>query len=293
MNNPFIKSIIFLIYALIVGTLFTLIGSLVGVLILDLDFNSLMSNQNLSSNEYLKILQLFTAVGIFIFGSLSFVYLFGDNPYRYFGLNKLPNLKHLAFAIIIMLLFQPFVSFLGYLNSIIYFPESLAYIEDYLKSMQEANFATMLKILSFDSFSEYIFIFILIAIIPAIGEELFFRGVLQPLIIKSSKSIHLGIFITAVVFSLFHMDFYGFIPRLFLGILLGYLYLKTENIWISAAAHFANNALAVILIYFNSPEEILNQDIANNSINYYYLILLTTASIGLIIYSKKINLFKI
>ena len=89
----------------------------------------------------------------------------------------------------------------------------------------------------------------LIALIPAIGEDLLFRGVLQQLFTKWTGKIHLAIFISAFLFSAIHMQFFGFLPRFVLGLVLGYMFYWSKNLWLPILAHFTNNALAIIFTY--------------------------------------------
>jgi hypothetical protein len=90
----------------------------------------------------------------------------------------------------------------------------------------------------------------LIAIIPAIGEELLFRGVLQRIFTEWFKSAHWGIWISAFLFSAIHMQFFGFLPRMFLGLFFGYLLEATGSLWIPILAHFINNLTGVLLSFF-------------------------------------------
>jgi hypothetical protein len=88
----------------------------------------------------------------------------------------------------------------------------------------------------------------LIALIPAFGEELFFRGAVQG-IIQEKMNVKFAIWITAIVFSAIHMQFYGFLPRMLLGAFFGYLLFWSENLWLPIAAHFTNNAVAIVFYY--------------------------------------------
>ena len=92
----------------------------------------------------------------------------------------------------------------------------------------------------------------MIALLPALGEELMFRGVLQRLFHDWTKNIHVSIFLAALVFGLFHLQFYGLLPRVFLGMVLGYLFYWTGSLWVPIFVHFMNNASAVIAAYFES-----------------------------------------
>jgi membrane protease YdiL (CAAX protease family) len=89
-----------------------------------------------------------------------------------------------------------------------------------------------------------------IAVIASIAEEVFFRGVLQQLLSKHFKNEHVGVWLTAIVFSLMHLQFYGFLPRVMLGAMLGYLFVFTRNLWIPILIHFLNNALVVTFNFF-------------------------------------------
>ena len=99
----------------------------------------------------------------------------------------------------------------------------------------------------------------MIAVIPAIGEEFLFRGVLQKQFRQWFGNIHIAVFVAAFLFSAMHMQFFGFIPRLVLGIILGYLYYFSKNLWIPIIAHFFNNAIAVIVYYLNY-NKVINTD---------------------------------
>jgi hypothetical protein len=101
-----------------------------------------------------------------------------------------------------------------------------------------------------------VFNLVLVAIIPAIGEELVFRGVLQKLFGEWTKNKFMGIWISAILFSAMHLQFYGFIPRMLLGALLGYSLLWTGSIWIPILGHFVNNAFAVLLTYLEQRGKI-------------------------------------
>jgi len=133
---------------------------------------------------------------------------------------------------------------------------------------------------------------IVIAFLPAFIEELFFRGLLQTLIHKWLKNIHITIIITAIFFSAIHMEFFGIIPRTILGLILGYLFYWSGSIWSSIFFHFLNNASAVILVFL-SQQNLINYKIDEpmNSSNIVLVLSLgITALIFLYLanrYSKK------
>jgi membrane protease YdiL (CAAX protease family) len=95
----------------------------------------------------------------------------------------------------------------------------------------------------------------IIAILPAVGEEFFFRGVLQKILIKLFKSGHVGIWVTAFIFSAIHFQFFGFVPRFILGLIFGYLFFWSGTLWLPVISHFINNAVPVIMAYIQGMEK--------------------------------------
>src|SRR6185437_15872902 len=91
---------------------------------------------------------------------------------------------------------------------------------------------------------------LVMAFMAALSEEIFFRGLLQQMLIKNKINAHVAIVITAILFSAFHLQFFGFIPRM----VLGYLYYITQNLWVSIIAHFCNNAFAVVAMHFYNQD---------------------------------------
>ncbi len=95
----------------------------------------------------------------------------------------------------------------------------------------------------------FIFTFIVMAIIPAVGEELVFRGLIQTELQRAVRNPHVAIWVTSILFSAFHLQFLGFVPRLMIGAFLGYLYFWSGNLWIPILGHFFNNGLQLIGLY--------------------------------------------
>jgi hypothetical protein len=89
----------------------------------------------------------------------------------------------------------------------------------------------------------------MIGIIPAVGEELLFRGIIQRVLIQWTRNKHLGVWIAAILFSALHFQFYGFVPRALLGVMFGYMLIISGNLWLPVIAHFINNTVAVIAYY--------------------------------------------
>lgn len=95
----------------------------------------------------------------------------------------------------------------------------------------------------------FLMVFVVIAVIPAWGEELVFRGMIQNELVRAFQNPHVGIWFAAAFFSAFHLQFFGFFPRLLMGATLGYLYHWSRNLWVPIIFHFLNNGLQVTAIY--------------------------------------------
>lgn len=156
----------------------------------------------------------------------------------------------LLFGILLFITSYLFVALVTRWNSALQLPESMRKIEEILRSMEDAALETTTLLLSVDSAVGLLLNLLVIAGFAALSEELFFRGVLQQLLQEWWKSRHAAVWVTALIFSLIHFQFYGFFPRLLLGALLGYLFLYTENLWVAILFHFINNAFVIVMHYF-------------------------------------------
>ena len=148
------------------------------------------------------------------------------------------------------------VAFIG-LNSIfiewnanVHLPESAKAIEEWAREYENAAEVLTKFLTTFDSEAQLIIALIVIAVLPAIGEEIVFRGFIQSEFFRITKNIHVSIWIAAFLFSAIHFQFFGFVPRLLLGALFGYLYFWSGNLWMAILAHFVNNGLSVMAMYF-------------------------------------------
>jgi uncharacterized protein len=194
----------------------------------------------------LLIVQFF---GIFFLPSLVFAYLADPHPLAYAGLREPRKQSFLLLATATMVLAYFTVEFLGMMNeSIVHFlPRSM---QKWIESGESEANGTLENILSMKSPADLMKTIFLVGALPAIGEELFFRGILQRLFIQIFKSVWPGIIFTAFLFSAFHMQFMGFIPRMALGIILGALYWFSGSIFTSMLGHFIFNTINILLIYY-------------------------------------------
>ncbi|WP_052273051.1 CPBP family intramembrane glutamic endopeptidase [Flavihumibacter solisilvae] len=200
----------------------------------------------------LKLLQGLLSVIIFLVPALLFSYLSDQRPFNYMGLKKPVPTRFLWLGLILMIIAFPAASWLNHLNQDLQFPSWLKSAETSMRAAEESASRLLKAMLEMHSLADLAGMLVLIALLPAICEELFFRGVLQRLFIQITHRPWLGIVITALLFSAFHGQFLGFFPRALLGILLGAIYWYSGSIWPSIIAHFVNNALQVIYVYRDS-----------------------------------------
>lgn len=162
-------------------------------------------------------------------------------------LNKKVPFGKVIIGVILILSAFPIVQFTYWLNQQIPLPEWAIAMENSAEGMVKG-------LLVMDSFGELLFTLFIVAVLPAVGEELVFRGMVQSQIQAMTKNGHLAVWITAICFSAFHLQFVGFLPRMLLGGILGYLFLWSKNLWIPILAHFAVNSFQVIGQYMLSGE---------------------------------------
>jgi uncharacterized protein len=197
----------------------------------------------------LKIFQVSQSVSLFIIPSLLASWLLFENPGDALCLTR--PVKWLPAMLVILLVFavNPFINFLGGINSEFHLPGFLKGLESWMRNAEETAGNLTEAFLKVDSAGGLIFNLFMVAILPALGEELLFRGVIQKILTEMTRNHHWGIWISAALFSAFHMQFFGFIPRMILGAMFGYLLVWSGSLWLPILAHFINNATAVIALW--------------------------------------------
>ena len=234
-NSPFSK-LLLLIGATII---FTMIGFIVWTAFHG-DINNIQS---------MKWLQLIESTGMFVLPPLAMAWLWSEKPLEYLHLDSKITIKTALLVVTIMIVAIPFINLLGEINHRLVLPHQFSGLENWMKSSEAAATEMTEKLLNTHSISGLIFNIVLISMIPALGEELFFRGAMQGLFTEW-KNVRSAIWVGAIVFSAIHLQFYGFVPRMLLGAFFGYLVLWSGSIWPAILAHFVNNVMAVIFYYF-------------------------------------------
>lgn len=213
-----------------------------------------LQEMDLSRKEILsaaRVLQMAFTLAIFLIPSLVFAYLSDSRPMRYIGLRKPIPSSFFLIGIIIIIVAFPMVVWLSEVNHNMHLPGVFGQSEKILRDAEEAGNNRLKALLEMHSIGDLIRMLFLFAVLPAVSEEFFFRGVLQRLFIQITKRPWIGIIMIAIIFSALHGMFLGFIPRMVLGIILGALCWFSGSLWPGIIAHFIHNGLQIVLAYFD------------------------------------------
>ena len=235
--------------------------SIAGVLTMLAIGGWMMVYGNSQTTESLKWLQLFQTICTFLIPPVLCAWMWDENrkPFRWLKLDQKADPQLFVLAVAIMVCAIPAINLLADWNSRIELPESLGFIEQKMRLMEEAAAALTERFMQADSIGGLLINIGLMALLPALSEELSFRGTLQQILGRNS-STHLAVWITAFVFSAIHMQFYGFIPRMLMGALFGYVFIWTGCLWIPIVMHFTNNGIAVLVHYICSRMDTIGDE---------------------------------
>lgn len=193
--------------------------------------------------------QFIFSLMVFVLPAFVLSRSFIPNDPDFLQYKKKPNFKTIAILIVAFFSTNFFLNWLVNLNEMIPMSSQLRAIFDKMQAQLELMQEAYLQVSSVGSF---LLVFILVAILPAVSEEFFFRGLLQGSLKKAGIGKHHTIVIAAILFALIHVQFYNFLALFFMGALLGYAYHYTKNIWVPIIVHLFNNGLIVILTYANT-----------------------------------------
>ena len=208
---------------------------------------TIINGSDLQDLKNLQITQIISGVVGFLMPAVVYAMLVQEKPWNYLGFKKIPTWSLLG--IVAMFTIIPFLSLVTDWNDSISFPESMSAIEEQMRSLQARSEEVIKLFIGQGSLFSSLMI---VALLAAVSEELLFRSVIQKGLIKLFKNAHVAIIVTALVFSAFHGDFFGFFPRFILGIMLGYMFWMSGSIFPSMLMHFVNNATIVTLYYLNT-----------------------------------------
>lgn len=173
-------------------------------------------------------------------------------------------------------------------NMHVTFPEFLRDFERWARQQEDALMHLTRFLTTFPSVSDLILGLVVIAVIPGIGEEFVFRGLIQNEFYRSSKNIHLAIWLSAFLFSAIHMQFFGFVPRMLLGALFGYLYYWSGNLLVPMLAHFFHNGFSLLMIYLYQQGISSIDPESTEAAPLHVAVVCAVAVVGLLFYFRKL-----
>ncbi len=243
-----------------------------------LDSKTLMDKLLVPQNaNLLRILQFFSTLIMMFLPTYFYAKICHAKPFVHLGLVKKPTIAQIGLVVLIMFACFPLIGALQEVIKLIPFSkETLAIFQ----KAEDDYYKQILVIGKMSSFGEYLLSMAMIALLPAIFEEVLFRGGIQNLLSRWTKMPIVSICITAAIFSFIHGSYIGFLPRFVLGFILGWLFYRTDKLWLSILAHFINNAVGVTVMYMMT---LMGKPITPNTMEDSFPILLGVAALGIII----------
>ena len=193
----------------------------------------------------IRISQTFTTIGAFLLPALLFAYCQNRQCFQYNAANRKPEFSMTIIVLILSITLLPVVSMLSLFNMQI-MPQEGA-VAEFMRNLEDAANHILEMVTSRRSTWDLVANMLVFAVLAGVCEEFFFQGALQPLMMNWTKNPHIGILLTALIFSALHFQFYGFIPRFLLGVYLGYLFYWSRSLWLPILAHVLHNALSLMV----------------------------------------------
>lgn len=262
-KSPFLQLAITLLIIVTLGlallTVLTVVGIFVsGLRIGDLsgDFLNTVGEKNIFLLRYLMVCQ---EIALFIVPAIIVRRMLLSQPGASVSDTAMPPVRDMIFVLVLAFSLFPLTSFTGELNAGMKLPGWLSGVEQWMKASEDQASGVLDQLVPSENAGVLILNIFIIGILPAISEELIFRGVFQRIFYGFFRSVHPAIWLTAIIFSAIHLQFYGFLPRLILGLVFGYLYYWGRTLWLPVIAHFVNNAVPVAWVFFEGTSKISSQ----------------------------------
>ena len=293
------KLLILILLVAVFLVLSTIFGIVIAIPIFGFEiFRDMTALDDLSNPRTIAILKYFQVVnqiGIFILPALFYAQLENRDVSGYLRLKGRININYLIISVFIIAASIPAINWLVEANEQMRLPEALSGVEQWMRESEDRAKVLTDSFLNVNTVGGLVINLIIIALLAAVGEEFLFRGVILRIFNDWSQNVHLSVILSAILFSAIHFQFYGFFPRLFLGIMFGYIFLWTGAIWITVVLHFLFNGLTVVAYYlYNTGMIETDIDAIGTSANTIVLIGSVVSTVVLLTYlnlltKKKIN----
>jgi membrane protease YdiL (CAAX protease family) len=251
-NNPYLQLLMLAGYALLGMIVFTLIAMVIIMVMYGMRAVTdpyVLSGANPKYLPALQSLLIATSLGLFFCPAILLPISEGKPPHRFYNFKK-PDLKILGLVLLIMLVSMPFMEWVVLTNQKLTLPDFLKDLERWIRRKEDETMQVTILLLNMKGTGELLWNLLMIALVPAVSEELMFRGAIQRTFGRIFKNPHVAIWLSAALFSAIHIQFYGFLPRMLLGAGFGYIYLWSGSLWYSMLGHFINNAYAVCAAFY-------------------------------------------
>jgi len=222
---------------------------------------------NPANANLMRWLQLASAFLMFFVPVFATAKIISRKSFAYLSFNKKLNGKQVMYVVGISVLALVLSMVLGELNKAI--PISPVWAAKF-KAMEDSYQEQVMAIASMKSFGEYLFVLVVIAFAPALFEEALFRGGLQQILTQWTKRPIVAILITSFIFSAVHMSYYGFLPRMGLGVILGIIFYYSKNIWLNILMHVLNNGISITAFYLYSRKGKASPEVLEPEISKMY-----------------------
>ena len=251
--RPAEKFLFSVVILFILGLVFQFLGAFLAAWIYGFSVTDVLALEAYEDPDYVaasKLIQILGSIGTFIIPALLFSYLFVGDVFSLYRFRSPVGMNSMLLVILMMVSVIPFINYMAEINMKMQVP--IRALDELLRSLESTAEEMMVAFTATTSIGGLLMNMLMIGIVAAVGEELIFRGLLQGLLSAMIRNIHLAVLVTALLFSAVHFQFFSFLPRFFLGVILGYLMYYGKSIWYPILAHFVNNAMGVIYYYFNS-----------------------------------------
>ena len=206
----------------------------------------------LIGNKHLLAMITLQDVMVFILPAVLSMALFYHRPMHVMGFDKAPSWKWLVIVVAFYFISLPGMNWLVHINESMTLPSWMSGIEQWMRASEDRAAETTKQLLDIHSVTNFLVSIFVIGFMAGLSEEALFRGAMQRTMQDSRLGIHAVVWITAIIFSAIHMQFYGFVPRLVLGLWLGYLFVWSGSLWVSIIAHTLNNSSVVLFTYLTN-----------------------------------------
>jgi len=292
---PFAQLLVLLLLILSSTLLTFFVGILLAMPFYGTDVLSILVDAgNLSSESDIALMKYFQVVnqlGLFFIPVLIFSWLVSKSISSYLRLNQRPAFGSILLTLMLVFSVLPFIHWLVEINESMHLPEYLSSVEEWMKSSEESAMKLTEAFLGTTSLSGLLVNIIMIGLLAAVGEELLFRAVLVRIFGNWFNNVHVAVIVSSLLFSAFHLQFFGFLPRFVLGMFFGYLFVWSGTLWLPIFAHFMNNASAVLVYYLVNTGRIHADaeqfGATDNMLLFIFSILISAGLLALIFFTEK------